>query len=156
MFETDRCCIRKTTYRDIPDIWALYSDARVWDYLGGKRGLVRRVQGVLSRVFPGKNCLCWTVRSKDTNDFLGDISLAPHHDGLYMKISYEFLSATWGMGYASEAVGELIGHVFEGLGDERIIAETQAANAASCTMLRRLGFYEMQRLIRFETEQDTF
>ena len=153
MIETGRCCIRPTTFKDIPDINALYNDAAVWTYLGGKPNFTRKVRGIISRIFPGNNCLYSTVRSKDANNFFGNISLTPHHDGKHIEISYEFLSKTWGKGYATEAVGAMIGYAFNDLGHTNLVAETQAANVASCTMLRKLGFYEEERLVRFGAEQ---
>jgi len=153
MLETNRCHITPTTFKDILDIYALYKDTRVWKYLGGKRNFTKRVQGVISRIYPGKNCRYWTVRSKDTKNFLGNISLAPHHDGNHTEISYEFLPAVWGNGYAAESIGAIVEYAFNKLGHTKLVAETQAANIASCGMLRKLGFYEKQRLMRFDAEQ---
>jgi ribosomal-protein-alanine N-acetyltransferase len=39
---------------------------------------------------------------------------------------------------------------------ERIIAETQSANAASCSLLRKQGMVEICRIQRFGTEQIIF
>jgi len=81
------------------------------------------------------------VRCSDTGAFLGNVSLGPHHDEEHTEVSYEFLPAAWGKGYATEAVGA---------------AETQAANAASCAMLHKLGFREAQRVNRFGEAQIIF
>jgi len=143
----------RTAFKDIRGINVLYNDANVWAYLGGKPNLARKIRGLISRILPGNNCLYWEVRSKDTNRFLGSMSLTPHHDGMYTEISYTFLSSIWGKGYATEAVGALVKYAFDVLGHEKLIAETQSANTASCAILRKLGFYEEQRLVRFGAEQ---
>jgi len=153
VIETSRCYIKLTTTDDIFDIKSLYTDIEVWKYLGGQRSPKQINRGINSRIYPDKGCTYWTVRNKETNEFLGNISLTPHHDSTYTEISYEFLSYNWGNGYASETVGEIIKLAFNTLGLRKLVAETQSANSASCNMLRKFGFFEKQKIIRFGTEQ---
>ena len=151
--ETNRCYINFTTKDDESDIRILYDDMKVWEYLGGARNQEQINQGINARISPDSDFTCWTVRRKETNEFLGNMSLSLHHDGVYTEVSYEFLSSVWGLGYAFEAVSELIQYAFSVLGLRELVAETQSANKASCNLLQKLGFYEKQRLIRFGAEQ---
>ena len=156
VLETRRCYLSFTTDNDVPDFKALYADVNVWEYLGGIRNNEQINHDISSRIYPQNDCVHWTIRKKETNDFIGSISLAPHHDGFYMEVSYEFLSSSWGNGYASETVEKVIQYAFESLKLSTLVAETQSANTASCNMLRRLGFNETQKVTRFGFEQIVF
>jgi len=137
----------------VSDIRILYADINVWEYLGGTRNQEQINQGINDRISPSKNCTYWTVRRIETNEFLGNISLSLHHDGVYTEVSYQFLSSIWGNGYAFETVNELIQYAFNTLGLRELVAETQSANKASCNLLQKLGFYEKAKIIRFGAEQ---
>lgn len=71
-------------------------------------------------------------------------------------MSYEFRPAAWGHGFAKEATTCVVKHALSDLGLPRILAETQAANIASCRLLQKMGFAEKQRLDRFGAEQVIF
>lgn len=64
-----------------------------------------------------------------------------------------FLSQAWGNGYAFETICELLNYAFNILGLSEVVAETQAANSASCALLKKLGFSDKQRITRFGEEQ---
>lgn len=153
MFETARCIIKITTDDDSEDLYKLYSDQKVWEYLGGYRDRKRTEKDIQKIINPDRNITFWTVREKVTNVFLGLILLAPHHNEIDTEISYEFISSCWGKGYAAETIAEVIQHAFQSLGLKRLVAETQLANISSCKMLKKLGFNESQRVMRFGAEQ---
>lgn len=57
-----------------------------------------------------------------------------------LELLYGVAEAHWYQGYAREMAQALIGYGFEHLQLEEIRASTEAANAASVRLLRRLGF----------------
>jgi ribosomal-protein-alanine N-acetyltransferase len=67
-----------------------------------------------------------------------------------------FLSSFWGKGFAFEATSQVLCHSFEDKVYNKLIAEAQSANTSSCALLKRLGFYEVKRVIRFNAEQVIF
>ncbi|WP_166246434.1 GNAT family N-acetyltransferase [Paenibacillus turpanensis] len=154
--ETLRCRIKRTSQTDYIDLCELYNDAKVWNYLGGKRTSQQIEDRISEWINPQKNCEYWTVREKASDGFLGCILLTPHYDGEYTQISYMFLSSSWGNGFAYETVSQVLHHVFKEQQYEKLIAEAQAANTSSCNLLKKLGFYEVKRIIRFNAEQVIF
>ncbi|CAH1210751.1 hypothetical protein PAECIP111893_03264 [Paenibacillus plantiphilus] len=154
--ETKRCSIEITNQADYIDLKKLYNDTKVWDYLGGHRNLEQIEDRITEWINPQENCQYWTVRELGSGAFLGSILLTPHYDGEYTQISYMFLSSVWGNGLAFEAVSEVLYHSFKDKAFNKLIAEAQSANTSSCALLKRLGFYEVKRVNRFDAEQVIF
>lgn len=125
----------------------------------GEYGLQTRrcsIKIITEWINPQKNCLYWTVREKDSGGFLGCILLTPHYDGEDTQISYMFLSSFWGNGFAFEAISQVLRHSYENNLYNKLIAEAQCANTSSCNLLKKLGFYEVKRVLRFNAEQVIF
>ena len=59
----------------------------------------------------------------------------------------------WGNGFATDALGGLLRRAEAELGLTRLVAETQAANVASCRVLERVGLRPVRRLVRFGATQ---
>ena len=52
--------------------------------------------------------------------------------------------ASWGQGYAHEATGVMLQHLFDGLGARQAMAMVEQANARSIALVQRLGFRQAQ------------
>lgn len=102
----------------------------------------------------GKNL--HAVPLKNTNDFIGLVSIDTHHDGVSKELSYQFLPNYWGKGYALEVIREILNFISRELTITSIIAETQVANKASCSLLNNLGMKVVSKLYRFNAEQYIF
>lgn len=124
--ETKRCSIKITNRADYIDLKKLYNDTKVWDYLGGQRSSQQIENRIIEWINP------------------------------QTQISYMFLSSFWGNGFAFEAISQVLCHSFEDKEYNKLIAEAQSANTSSCALLKRLGFYEVKRVIRFNAEQVIF
>nr|WP_226793392.1 GNAT family N-acetyltransferase [Bacillus sp. B1-b2] len=98
-------------------------------------------------------CYYWVVRKKLTNNFMGLVSLDPHHDEVYPELSYQFLPKWWGKGYATEVVQFLTFFALNELKLSNLIAETQTANKSSCRLLERIGMKFERSITRFGAEQ---
>ncbi|MZQ80813.1 GNAT family N-acetyltransferase [Paenibacillus sp. 5J-6] len=151
--ETNRCSINITNQADYIDLLKLYNDIKVWDYLGGQRSSQQIEDRITEWINPQENCHYWTVKELGSGAFVGSILLTPHYDGEYTQISYMFLSSFWGNGFALEAVSQVLCHSFEDKAYKKILAEAQSANTSSCALLKKLGFYEVKRVTRFDAEQ---
>jgi ribosomal-protein-alanine N-acetyltransferase len=154
--ETKRCSIKITNRVDYIDLKILYNDTKVWDYLGGKRNSQEIENRITEWINPQEKCQYWTVREIVSSAFLGCILLTPHYDGDYTQISYMFLSDFWGNGFAFEAVSQVLYDSFENKEYNKLLAEAQSANTSSCDLLKRLGFYEVKKVNRFNAEQVIF
>ena len=67
-----------------------------------------------------------------------------------VEIGYLFLPASWGRGYATEAVAAVLD---TNLPSEPIVLCTQAAHEASMRLAARLGFREVERFVQYDAEQ---
>lgn len=153
MFETARCTINTFQKSDYIDVKKLYVNPDVRKFLGGIRD-EDSIGGVLDEMLLSNNkSFYWVVRKKQTEDFMGLVSLTPHHDGVYLEISYQFLPNWWGAGYATEIVQEILNFSLNQLNLPRVVAETQTANKSSCMLLERIGMELERKIMRFGAEQ---
>lgn len=153
MFETKRCTVKAFQKSDRDDVKELYVNQMVRKFLGGVRQK-DSIEAVLDEMlYTNEDSFYWTVREKQTDDFIGLVSLNPHHDGLYLEVSYQFLPNWWGNGYATEVVQLIINYALNELKLPKIVAETQTANTSSCKLLERLGMELERTTNRFGAEQ---
>ncbi len=153
MFETQRCFIHNLSESDYTDVRKLYLHHAVRKFLGGTLD-----QHAIRPVFDdmlhaGDDAFYWVVREKQTGGFLGLISLDPHHEGVCLELSYQFLTDSWGKGYAAETVRLIIHFALHELHLPRIIAETQIANVPSRRLLERAGMKLERTITRFGARQ---
>lgn len=155
MLKTDRCILTELQQQDYDDAKALYLDAEARRYLGGpvdEQMLMAKFTAKLS----SNTGSYWVIRHAHDGEFIGEVSLALHHDGTSTEVSYQLLPEWWGQGYATEVVKRVIQYAFEELGLPRVIAETQTANKASCRVLEKVGMQLQQTVERFGAEQAIF
>ncbi|MEY8348665.1 GNAT family N-acetyltransferase [Bacillus cereus] len=156
MIETQRCLLDEIHESDYENVKELYLNTEVRKYLGGprKEETIREVLNDMLR--PNENCWYWIVREKQTKEFMGIVSLDPHHIGNDIEVSYQLLPGWWGAGYATEAVQEIINYAFDELKLSRVIAVTQLANIPSRNLLKRLHMELEQTYQRFGAEQGVY
>jgi len=156
MLETKRCIIKPISSNDKQGLFSMCDDADIWNYLGGSSTANSHRTNIenLEKHLPDPNR--WTIRDKKDDTFLGYLSLGTHHDGEDTELSYLLLSKYWGNGYASEVASEIVRYVFNERKLNRLVAETQSANLASCKLLEKLGFYKLKELTRFNAEQTLY
>ena len=150
---TERCRLDAVSAQDEALLVALHTDGEVRRYLGGATtAKAARRQLSHMMVDPARGAMVIILRQ--TGERIGIIDFHRHHDGEHIEVSYMVLPRFWGAGYAREALAMALHYRFGSDSTlDCIVAETQAANAASCRLLERLGFTEMRRLHRFDAEQ---
>lgn len=153
LFETERSYINTFQKSDFEDVKKLYVNQEVRKFLGGilQEDSIRVALNQMLQL--SDESYYWVIREKLTADFIGLVSLDPHHDGNYLEISYQFLPNWWGAGYATEVVQEIINFAFKELNLSKVIAETQTANISSCKLLEKLKMELEKTIIRFGAEQ---
>jgi len=156
VIETNRCKIIKLQNNDYEDVGQLYFDKKVREFLGGIVDKERYDSSFKSMMNSYDNSFYWVVRLKDSNEFIGLVSLDEHHDGLNKEVSYQFMPKYWGHGYAQEVIIRIINYAFEELKLTKVVAETQSANKASCKLLQRAYMSLEKSVERFGTEQYVF
>jgi RimJ/RimL family protein N-acetyltransferase len=73
---------------------------------------------------------------------IGDIGLNTFDNLMQADIGYTLAPAYQGRGYATEAVGGLLEHLFTDRDLHRVSAECDARNVSSARLLERLGFQQ--------------
>lgn len=92
----------------------------------------------------------FTIHAHDLGDaprLVGGIGLHVEEDGL--QLGYWLTPAAWGRGYATEAGRQVVAIARDALGQARLAAYHHADNPASGHVLRKLGFRETGRGLRF-------
>lgn len=148
--ETERLRLVHPVESDRELYVALSTDSVVRRYLGGPTQpdvASERFDSVLSTAY------VWVVRVLVTDQPIGMLWLAPHHDPSQTELSYEFLPDFHKHGYALEACRALTSYAFATLGLPYLVAETQVANEPSTRLLERLGFRRVDQFERFGTAQ---
>lgn len=156
VMETERCVLTELHASDVDHMVQLQTDADVYRYLGGPKQESDVREGFLAAAERGFSPHSWAVRSKDTDAFIGWVTLSEHHDGEDTELSYLLLPDWWGQGYAFEATQALVDYALTELNLPRIVAETQSANKRSLALLERLGMKLERTVERFGAEQSFY
>ncbi|SHH33626.1 ribosomal-protein-alanine N-acetyltransferase [Clostridium collagenovorans DSM 3089] len=154
--DTDRCIVENLKQDDYDDVKLLYLDKKVREFLGGVVSEARYNSSFKEMINHNEDSLYWVIRLKNTNDFIGLVSIDTHHDGVYKELSYQFLPSYWGKGYALEVIKEILSAISRELTITNVISETQVANKASCRLLNNLGMKVVGKVYRFNKEQYIF
>jgi RimJ/RimL family protein N-acetyltransferase len=81
------------------------------------------------------------IVERATESLVGDCGLhCLQDDPRQMEVGITLAPSHQGRGYATEALGCLLGFVFDTLGKHRVSAVTDAGNAAAASLFQRLGF----------------
>ncbi|MGB3555488.1 MAG: GNAT family N-acetyltransferase [Jannaschia sp.] len=151
--QTDRLELRPPTVEDSAFGGRLHCDPAVRRYLGGPTPEDRLPDVLRGYLTFGPRRAAWIVRTEETAGAIGLVTLSEHKDDRDVELSYQFLPAAWGRGYASEATRAVLEHAGRVMHLPSVIAETQAANAPSRRLLECLGMTQRATLHRFSREQ---
>lgn len=147
VLETERLHLRALTLADAPEHFRIWSHPAVmaghavvaFPDVGESEEFIRRC----ARSFATRQGIRWAVTRRADGRLLGTcgyhtITLQHHR----AEIGYELHPEHWGQGFMSEAVWAVLGHGFLDMGLHRVEATVDPDNAASASLLRRLGFTE--------------
>ena len=136
---TPRCQICSFSEAYIQSALPLFTNEQVRAFLGGP----------MPEDWAEKRLERWATEESDSKyfavtlldgTFIGFIDISPYHEPEYQELSYLFLPAFWGYGYAVEACQAVLRYCEETLDLKIVVAETQRANTRSRVLLERLGF----------------
>ena len=152
---TDNCIIKRCATEYIEPAVLLFTDSQVRKYLGGPVPAEWARHRLEQWCDPQSENIYFAITLHD-GTFIGIIDIAPYHDGTSKELSYMFLPAYWGQGYAFESVKAVLDFCQKHLKLVRIVSETQTKNERSCALLERMGYKLHGQLIRFDAEQNVY
>lgn len=150
-FETDRLVLRPHVRDDFDGSFAMWTDADVTRFIGGKPSTREEVWARLLR-YIGHWALLgfgyWVVSEKTTGRFLGEVGFADYHrdiepslDG-QPEIGWAFAPHAQGQGFATEAVQGALRWADAQWPDGRIACLITPENTASLRVAAKCGFVE--------------
>ncbi len=135
--ETDRCLIRCFEGKDIDD-FMIYRNNEKWMQYQGFKGLSKQEYNKALLVEPDMRAGAQlAIVSKESKRLIGDIYLKQEENAFWL--GYTISPANARQGYAYEAVNGIIGWLKEN-GADKVLADTLPENAASISLLKKLGF----------------
>ena len=86
----------------------------------------------------------WAVEARSTGQFLGQCGLRPAatmdpNAGSEIDLAYHFVPASWGKGYATEAVTAVLAHALGPLGLDEVMAVAMPDNVGSWRVMEKAG-----------------
>lgn len=148
MFEpirTDRVLLRPARLGDVDDVLARRNDPEVaefqdWTLPYTRERAEQSVVRAMSLDGPTVD-EWWMLTVADVADTVvyGDLVVHLTWEGRTAEIGYTFAREWWGHGFAAEAAGALVAHLFDDVGVHRVEAKLHPDNAASAMLLERIG-----------------
>lgn len=145
MIETPRLILRPWLERDRDIFHALGNDPDTMRYLGPLRSRAEDdVAFDRQRYFFDVLRTCgWAVERKSDSIILGMCGIKPARPGLpiagEMEIGWRFAREHQGRGFAFEAASASLQYAWASLAIDHVVAITVRANAASWTLMEKLG-----------------
>jgi RimJ/RimL family protein N-acetyltransferase len=141
---TTRLELRPYALEDVDRIQAvLYGDAEARRLTGGPsmpEQTLATIQGYIE-LQDRLGYAFWAVRERETSQLVGEAGLKPYEGGgADVELGYAFRTASWGIGYATEAGKAVVAEAFGPLELDRLVAVTSDDNHGSQRVLRKLGF----------------
>ena len=152
----ESCRLDTLLQGDLPYLIDLFTCPVVRRFLGGPLDEQQARQRAKDWIQCSRSASIWAIRRCADQAFLGYVLLDQHHDGKDTELSYALLSEYWGRGHATDAVRQALALASTISGLRHIVAETQAENHRSVSLLKRVGMTEERRLTRFGEEQVVF
>ncbi len=143
--ESERLYLREITMNDTESLFAVLSDREVMRY--SFRGVCSRKE-IENYI---EDCIInnkkyglaqWAVIQKKNNAFIGVCGLNPGFNGdkSIIHIAARFTVASWGMGFASEALKAVLGYAKSTLKLKRVFALVEPANKRSVNIVLNNAF----------------
>jgi aminoglycoside 6'-N-acetyltransferase len=160
---TDRLRLRRSVPSDAEAISAYRSDPEVRRYQGWERTDPEHVREEIERMDgravgdPG-GWVQFSLEERIGGRLVGDVGLSPADDAPadVIKIGYTVSPAAQGLGYATEAVGALVGYAFDRLGASTVRAYASEENVASIRVAEKVGMRLVERIERRHPDRTFF
>ncbi|MFY8350607.1 GNAT family N-acetyltransferase [Pseudoalteromonas sp. SSM20] len=149
--DTSRLTLNMLTNNDNDTLFLIFSDQEVVKFYNIEAFTSKQQSldliNFFNQRFDKLEGIRWAIRLKETGELIGTCGFNSFNPKMRNTvIGYEFASAHWGKGYATEALNAIIAFAYSAhspFGElYRIQADTMLGNVASETVLNKLGFRE--------------
>ena len=154
VLETARLRLRRHEVPDFAPCAAMWADAGVTRYIGGRPFTAEEVWARLLRYVGHWELLgygYWAVEEKSTGQFAGDIGFADFQRDLqpsiegFPEIGWVLATAAQGKGFATEAVRAVVEWGDRRFAKTRTVCLIHPDNAASLRVAEKCGYREWER-----------
>jgi ribosomal-protein-alanine N-acetyltransferase len=137
--------LRKIEPADIDDMYRLYTDPRVLQYLNRQpfrsRHEVHELLDVIAADHVRRSAIHWGLERPSQRGLVGRCMLyVSAHPGLGIEVGFALAHACWGQGLMSETVRVVLDFGFDALHLQHIHARVHVNNRGALGLLARLGF----------------
>jgi ribosomal-protein-alanine N-acetyltransferase len=159
LFETSRLLVRHWEEDDLDNVFYLYSDPAVMQFIRAtlsleetRHILLTHIEHYKTHSFEGR----FGVIEKNTGNFIGTFLLKQSDSVEGIEIGYAFLKAYWGRGLGTELVTGGVEFAFNETGAGELFAITELSNEASKKVLRKCGFRQLDNFLEHGKEVNLF
>jgi [ribosomal protein S5]-alanine N-acetyltransferase len=147
--ETSRTLLREITMEDTDPFFEMDSDPEVHRFLGTQpiknKDQIADMIKYIRQQYIDNGIGRWAIVDKSTNQFIGWTGLKLVKDIMnnqtnYYDLGYRLIRKYWGQGFATETARASLSYGFDKLNLNEIIATVHCENAASNTVVGKLGF----------------
>ena len=146
VIETERCYLREMELADLNDLYALYDDAEMANYMEPLRAWEEEAEYTKSYIqnmyrFYGYGM--WLVKDRWNDELIGRAGFGHADRGgeCVLEMGYAITACRRRKGYAWEVCLALVNYAREaGLGFDKLYCFVQEQNVASLALLEKLGF----------------
>jgi ribosomal-protein-alanine N-acetyltransferase len=140
-----RMLLREIGQADLEDMYRLYTDPRVMQYLNRQpfrsRDEARELLDVIAADHARRSAIHWGLERVEAGGLVGRCMLyLSAHPGLGVEVGFALAHACWGQGLMTETVQAVLDFGFDVLRLQHIHARVHAANRAALGLLVRMGF----------------
>jgi [ribosomal protein S5]-alanine N-acetyltransferase len=161
ILETKRLKLIEITHQHVESIFEVLSLEEVTRFYGTNRFTLpaeaSKLIDMFQKNFQEKRGIRWGIKIKENQRIIGTVGLnALHMNNKRAEIGYELHPSFWRMGYASEAIKEVLSFSFNHLNLFRIGAVVFPENEASIHLLLKQGFTKEGVLRGYIQQNDAF
>ena len=147
---TERTILIPLSTADLDEVGALYRDESVMEFIDGgvrTREQTKSSLAAAERCWKAEGWGLWAIRDAATGGLIGESGLQHLFDveGATVDFGFTIAKRHWGRGYATEAGHVILLDAWDRFPGDLIHAVTHPDNAASASVLHKLGFREVEQ-----------
>ncbi|MFC7320058.1 GNAT family N-acetyltransferase [Halobacillus campisalis] len=160
-FYTSRLYIRSMTPSDSSSLFPIWSDPDISKYMNiqsfTNENQVKDMIIYMNQLKKAHYAIRYAIVELKSSRIIGSCGYSSlDYVNAATKIGYDLAKASWGRGYATEAVSALLYQAFTTLGLNRVEAKVEPQNMNSIKVLQRLNFTLEGTLRQSQKSRDRF